>query len=277
MVQETLGNRFIIALILVSTAGIIFGMTHICAFNGRDLAILNTAVPIIQAGWRAHRNGNPVGKAIFQAAAGGFMMQRAFEMAAEVDENTTWKAWQAKLLLNLGASLAESAGKKLIFRMDIGPVWVFLEDGHFSYKFGIQGFFVPWVNNLDGAKIDLGRSLKFGTIAMQRNQRADGTISSNGALAYSNANNFITNPKGSHVGHELVHTFQYRRDAFSSPKISNLIPSVQNWIPHNWVDDTGWSVDWGAQCLWAKIKGEDKDFNILMEKEAYYLTRKRID
>ena len=95
MVLENLSKRFIIALVLVSTTGIILGMTRICAFNGHDLAILNTAIPIIQAGWRAHRNGKPVIRAVMQAAAGGAMMQKAFEMASEVDEKTTWKAWQA--------------------------------------------------------------------------------------------------------------------------------------------------------------------------------------
>ena len=208
----------LLAVMVVFLVGGILCLSNTCAFNGRDLALINIALPAVQAGLRAHRNRNPVGPAILQAISGGMMMQKAFELASRVDDQSVWKAWQAKILLNLRASLAESAGDRFKYRMDMGPVWLIADSQGIKFKLGVHGTLAPFLNMSDGARIDLKRSLRFGTLALRREQRQDGTIGDNGALAYSNANNFITDPYGNHVGHELIHTFQYRRDAFSCPK-----------------------------------------------------------
>lgn len=252
----------------------IFGLSRTAAFNGRDLVILNVAIPVIQAGLRARRNETPVGPALLQAAVGGLIMQKGFEVAAETKNATHWKAWQAKLLVNTGASIAESAGSRFQFRMDIGPVWMIADAGGCRFRLGMHGVIAPLLNLRDGAKIDLERSFRFGTTAMTRHRRADGTIGANGALAYSNANNFITDPHGNHVGHELVHTFQYRRDAFESPKVTSLLSIPPEKFDRYWVDDTGWGLNWAEQWIQADLTKQNKDFDLLMEKEAYYLSDK---
>ena len=37
---------------------------------------------------------------------------------------------------------------------------------------------------------------------------------------------------------------------------------------------TAWSINWGLQCAWADTMGKSKDFDIPLEKEAYYLEGK---
>jgi hypothetical protein len=247
---------------------------HTRPFNSQDMLILNVGIPVLQAGWRAHRHRTPLGRALLQALAGGLMMNKGLEQAAKTDGESAWKGWQAKIMMNLGASLAESAGKEFCFRMDIGPVWFLADQYGWKFRPGVHGTIAPLLNLAEGAKIDWKRSFRFGTMAFHRPQNWDGTIGSNGALAYSNANNFITDERGSHVGHELVHTFQYRRDAFFSPSLAKLVPEFENAIADNWVDDTGWSLNWAVQCAWSDLKYQDKDFDILMEREAYYLSEK---
>jgi len=262
--------------LLVFSFGIFLRLAKSSAFSSRDLFFVNVVIPMIQSGIRAQRNRRPIGPALLQAAAGGLIMQKGFEMAGKVDEKTSWRAWQAKFLVNCGASLAETAGKeKFVFRMDIGPVWVYTHRGGLKFKFGVHGLISPLLNYSDGARFDVERTLRYGTVAMQKDIKFDGTISSNGALAYSNTNNFITNQYGSHVGHELVHTFQYRRDAFLTPRFGNLAPGLRRWFPDYFLDDTGWAADWGIECLIAAIRGDNKDFDILLEREAYYLSKSR--
>jgi len=242
-----------------------------CAFNGRDLAVINVVIPAIQAGIRAHRRGNPIGRAVIQAICGGLIMQKGFEIAANASNSNSWKAWQAKILVNTGASLAESAHDRFKFRMDLGPIWLIADSEGLQFKPGLHSTIAPLLNLSEGAKLNFDRSLRFGTLVFERKSNWDGTIGTRGALAYSNANNFITNTNGAHAGHELVHTFQYRRDAFSSLKLGTLFPKLNELIDDNWIDDTGWSLNWGTQCLWANYADKNRDFDILMEREAYYL------
>ncbi len=242
------------------------------AFTGRDLAALNIAVPAVTAGWRAHRRGTPVGPAILQALAGGLCMQKAMETAAKVRDDDPWRAWRAKFLMNIGASLAESAPEgRFLYRMDFGPIWLEAGPGGCRLKPGLHGSLAPLLNLADGARVDLGRSFRLGTLAFERNRNRDGTIGHNGALAYSNANNLVTNRNGDHVAHELIHTFQYRRDVLIWPSLGQLVPGIRSRAGR-WVDDTGWSVAWGSQCAAARMAGQDRDFDILMEREAYELT-----
>ena len=266
------GHVVVFVLVLLPAWLFLCGRTR--PFNSQDMLILNVGIPMLQAGWRAHRHRNPVGPALLQALAGGLAMHRGMEQAAQTDGLSAWKAWQAKILMNVGASLAESAGKEFTFRMDIGPVW-FLADRHgWRFRPGLHGVIAPVLNLAEGARLDWKRSFRFGTMAFHRPVNWDGTIGSNGALAYSNANNFITDERGSHIGHEMVHTFQYRRDAFFSPSLARMIPGFADLIGDNWVDDTGWSLNWAVQCAWSDLKFQDKDFDILMEREAYYLSEK---
>lgn len=242
------------------------------AFNGRDLAVLNIAAPAITAGFRAHRRGTPVGPAILQALAGGLCMQKAMETAAKLHDNDPWRAWRAKFLMNIGASLAESAPEgRFTYRMDIGPFWLVAGPGGCRFKPGLHGTFAPFLNFSDGARINMDRTLRLGTLSFERGRNRDGTIGRNGALAYSNANNLVTNRHGDHVAHELIHTFQYRRDISLWPSLGQLFPAIR-CRTDRWVDDTGWSVAWGSQCLTTRMMGKDRDFDILMEREAYELT-----
>lgn len=248
-----------------------WGMAGTKAFNQREVNLLNIGLPMIRAGIRAHRRRQPLVPAVLQAAFGGLMMRRAFEMTERAEEKSAWNAWKAKLALNLGASLAESAGGPLRFRMDLGPLWVVAENDRIDWRVGLHGAIAPLLNMSDGARISWGQSFRYGTLAFKRDRNLDGTIGTRGALAYSNANNFITNEAGRHAGHELIHTYQYRRDVFLSPRLTRLIPALGDRLGERWVDDTGWGVSWGAQCLWAGLTGKDRDFEIPMEKEAYFL------
>jgi hypothetical protein len=241
------------------------------AFNGRDLVLLNVVFPMLQAGYKAHRHGKPVGQALLQGAAGGLLMQKGFETAADARDGKAWTAWRAKILMNLGASLCESAGDQFRFRMDVGPVWILAGPEGIQFRPGLHSTIAPLLNLSEGARLDLGRSLRFGTLTFDRPRNSDGTIGRNGALAYSNANNFITDQRGNHIGHELIHTFQYRRDAFLMPRLGRLIPEVEDRLGQNWVDDTGWFVNWASQCRWADWHNKSRDFDIPLEKEAYYL------
>ena len=107
-----------------------------------------------------------------------------------------------------------------------------------------------------------------------RSADSDGTLNGSSALAYSNANTFTTNGTGAHAGHELVHTFQYRRDAMYPLRVGSFIKGFDEYLGDRWVDDTAWSINWGLQCAWADATGRSKDFDIPMEKEAYYLEKR---
>jgi hypothetical protein len=253
---------------------LIISLMRLRAFNGRDMIILNVAIPAVQAGFRAHRRGNPVGPAILQGIAGGLLMQKAFEHATYVHEDSTWRAWQSKILLNVGASIAESAGKEMRFRMDLGPVWMLADRKGVRFRLGMHSLVAPMLNFSDGAKLDVGRSLRFGTLSFWRGKKRDGTISSKGALAYSNANNFITDRVGNHISHELIHTYQYRRESFESPTLSRLFNIDSRRFNRWFVDDTGWSLNWAFQTSMSGPWKQNQDFDILMEREAYYLSGK---
>ncbi|HNV71239.1 MAG TPA: hypothetical protein PKO06_16160 [Candidatus Ozemobacteraceae bacterium] len=247
-------------------------LATVSAFNRRDLVLVNILWPVVKAGLAAHQNERPLLPAMLQAAAGGAMMKHGLELASECHSNQPGEVWKAKLLFNAGASLAECAGERnLQFRMDLGPVWMIADQSCIRFRPAVHAMIAPLLNMSDGAKFDLGKSLQFGTTTFRRTPRRDGTITSGGALAYSNANNIITNPSGSHLGHELVHTFQYRRDAFLSVPITHFSPRLQKLLPDNIIDDTGWGINWAIQRCWADWTGKDPDFEIYMEKEAYYL------
>lgn len=243
------------------------------AFSNKELAITSIGIPAVLAAMRAHYNGTSVKKALIQAAFGGYLMQEGFKMAPKLEEKPAWYAWQAKIMVNLGASLAESAGDDFVYRMDIGPVWLVADGRNIRLKPAINAVLAPIVHVFEGSKPDWGRSLKYGTLAFERSSSRDGTLNGTGALAYSNANTFTTNRNGEHSGHELVHTFQYRRDAMSPLRIGNLITEIDERLGDTWIDDTGWSISWGLQCAWAEYKDKSKDFDIPFEKEAYYLEK----
>jgi len=244
------------------------------AFGDRDVVMINVALPAAIAAVRAYHNGQNIEKAVLQAAFGGYIMYQGFKMAPTLQEESALKAWQAKCMVNLGASLAESAGDKFVFRMDIGPVWLIAKDGDIRIKPALNAVVAPIIHLLEGSKLDFNRSFHYGTLAFKRSVTTDGTLNGSGALAYSNANNFTTNKDGMHAGHELVHTFQYRRDSMYPLRIGNFLKGFDERIGDNWVDDTAWSMNWGLQCAWADSTGRSKDFDIPMEKEAYYLEQK---
>jgi hypothetical protein len=244
------------------------------AFNDKDLVVTTIGIPTAIAALRAHFKGACIKKAIIQAAFGGILMREGFKMAPRLEEKPSWQAWQAKLMVNLGASLAESAGEDFVFRMDIGPFWMVANEGRVRFKPALNAVVAPIVHIVEGSRLDWARSLKYGTFAFERDNKNDGTLNGTGALAYSNANTFTTNKNGEHSGHELVHTFQYRRDAMSPLRLGNLISDVDKRLGDGWVDDTGWAINWGLQCAWADQSGKSKDFDIPMEKEAYYLEKK---
>lgn len=277
-------NRFSLRMILGSTLrrrfGLLAAMAVVAAvgfasagaFNGRDLAVINIAIPALQAGLRAHQRDLPIGPAILQALFGGMLMQKGFEEAAGVTDSMPEKAWRAKILVSLGASLCESAGDRFVYRMDLGPVWLIADRQGVKFRPGMHGVVAPVLNLAERANFDLGRSLRFGTTAFSRPRNRDGTINSRGALAYSNANNIVTPRDGAHSGHELIHTLQYRRDAFWSPSLGQFFPEFARRLGNGWVDDTGWSVNWGFQMATCGSRGESRDFDMPMEREAYYLT-----
>lgn len=240
-------------------------------FGEKDIILLNMAIPAVFAGLRAYHAGEPVEKAVLQAAFGGYIMQQGFKMAPKLEDKSAWSAWQAKLMVNLGASLAESAGDKFVFRMDMGPLWLIADGATVRFKPGINSVISPLIHLIEGSTFDLGRSLKYGTTAFKRTVSRNGALNNSGALAYSNANTFTTNPSGSHAGHEMVHTFQYRRDAIYPLNIGTLFSDIGKKIGDGWVDDTSWAMNWGLQCALADYNGKSKNFDIMLEKEAYYL------
>jgi len=243
-------------------------------FGERDIAIINIAVPAVMAAIRAYHENEPIEKAFIQAAFGGYIMQEGFRMAPKLEEKSAIEAWKAKIMVNLGASIAESAGDKFTFRMDIGPVWMIADGKTIKFRPGLNGVVAPVVHLLEGSQFDLSKSLKYGTTSFKREVSREGTLMGTSALAYSNANTFTTNTNGSHAGHEMVHTFQYRREAMYPLRIGNLFPEIDKRLGDAWVDDTAWSISWGLQCAWAEHNKKSKDFDILMEKEAYYLEAK---
>ncbi|MDD2998226.1 MAG: hypothetical protein PHV05_04135 [Candidatus Riflebacteria bacterium] len=266
------GRRFLwLVPILVFAMLVSAPFPRVKAFSEKELAFINIGVPVVMAALRAHYNGSSIKKAVLQAAFGGYMMQQSFKLAPGIEDKSALHAWQAKLMLNLGSSLAESAGDKFVFRMDIGPVWLIADQKKIRFKLGLNGVVAPIVHLCEGSKIDWGRSFRYGTMAFKRDSNTDGTLNNSGALAYSTANTFTTNSAGQHSGHEIVHTFQYRRDAMSPLRIGNLVSGFDKKIGDGWVDDTAWSINWGLQCAWADANGKSKDFDIPMEEEAYYL------
>ncbi len=244
------------------------------AFGERDLLIINLGIPALKAAYKADREKKPIIKSVVQAIFGGYIMYQGFKLAPRIENEPAWRAWQAKLLVNFGASLAESAGDEFVYRMDIGPVWLIADKNRVRFKPALNATIAPLIHLAEGSKFSWENSFKYGTLAFKRPIRADGTINSAGALAYSNANTFITNENGNHAGHELVHTFQYRRAMIDWPNVSYFLPEAKKQIGDGWIDDTNWSIGWGLQCAIADMNGQSKDFDIPMEKEAYYLERK---
>lgn len=244
------------------------------AYDEKDLMIINLGIPALRAAYRADRAGKPIIKSVVQAIFGGYIMYQGFKLAPRIESEPAWRAWEAKLMVNFGASLAESAGDKFKFRMDIGPVWLIADEEKVVFKPAINAVVAPIIHLAEGSRFSLKNSLKYGTLAFERSAKIDGTINKSGALAYSNANTFTTNENGNHAGHELVHTFQYRRAAMNWPNISYFLNEAEKQIGDGWIDDTSWSIGWGIQCAWADMLGKNKDFDIPMEKEAYYLESK---
>ncbi len=266
-------RRIALALIVVLVA-LACTKAKVRAFNEHDVLILNVALPAAFAAIRAYHKGEDPQKAAIQAAFGGYIMHQGFKMAPKMQEESAAKAWQAKCMVNLGASIAESAGDEFVFRMDIGPVWLIAKNGDVKIRPGLNSLIAPTIHIIEGSTLDFKRSLRYGTMAFKRSADSDGTLNGSSALAYSNANTFTTNGSGAHAGHELVHTFQYRRDAMYPLRAGNFIKDFDERLGDRWVDDTAWSINWGLQCAWADATGRSKDFDIPMEKEAYYLEKR---
>jgi len=261
-------------LLVISLAVLVCSNSRVKAFGEREVIIMNVAVPAAIAAIKAYHRGENIKKAAIQAAFGGYIMHQGFKMAPKMQEESAIKAWQAKLMVNFGASLAESAGEEFVFRMDIGPVWIIAREGDIRIKPGLNAVLAPIVHLVEGSRPDFQRSLRYGTLAFKRSSNLDGTLNGSTALAYSNANTFTTNSDGAHAGHELVHTFQYRRDAMYPLRIGNFVKDFDSRLGDNWIDDTAWSMNWGLQCAWADATAHSKDFDIPMEKEAYYLEQR---
>ncbi len=249
-------------------------LNRVKAYGEKELLLINLGIPALKAAYKADREGKPILKSVVQAVFVGYIMYQGFKLAPRIEKEPAWRAWQAKLMVNFGASIAESAGDRFVYRMDIGPVWMIADRGKIRFKPAINAVVAPVVHLLEGSKFNWRDSLRYGTTAFTRPARRDGTLNSAGALAYSNTNAFITNQNGDHAGHEMVHTFQYRRAAIDWPNASYFFPEIQDRLGDNWIDDTNWSIGWGLQCAIADMNGNSKDFDIPMEKEAYYLERK---
>ena len=246
-------------------------------FDEKRMLITNIAIPVGIAALRAHYEGTSIKKAVIQAVFGGYIMNEGLKGAAKLQEKSSWYAWENKLLFNLGASLCESAGyEKFTFRMDVGPVWIIHEDNKLKFKLGINGIVSPLIHIIEGSKFDYKQSLKYGTMVFERNTDKSGHLIGTDALAYSTANTFTTNHDGEHSGHELVHTYQYRRNAIYPIQISDFYPefTTKYFKDDKWVDDTGWFVNWGLQCGWADWRDKNRSFDIPLEEEAYYMERK---
>lgn len=246
-------------------------------FDKKRMYITNLVIPAAIAGFRAHYEGTSIKKAVLQALLGGYIMQEGFKCAAKMEEENTLYAWRTKLMINLGASICESAGyDKFKFRMDVGPVWLVTEDRKLKVKLGINSVIAPIIQLADGSKFDAKNSLKYGTFVFKRGRHADGTLKGSNALAYSQANLFVTGSDGRHSGHEMIHTYQYRRNAIYPIQISNVWPefTLKYFKPDKWVDDTGWFVNWMLQCGWADWRNKNKEFDIPLEQEAYYMEKR---
>lgn len=249
------------------------------SYDKKHFYITNIAIPAVLGGVRAYYEGTNILKAILQGATGGYMMQEGLKGIANAEEKSGAYAWKHKLLFNFGASLADCAGRpQMEYKMDIGPFWVIAKDQKVSIKLGINAVIVPLVHIAEGSKFDKKLSLKYGTTTFKRRKNANGTLLGSTALAYSNANVMTTNIDGEHAGHELVHTFQYRRDDLSPIKVSNIIPRFEERFSkafgNYWYDDSGWAINWGIQCAWADTREKSKSFDIPLEKEAYWLENK---
>ena len=247
-------------------------------FDEKRLYITNIAIPAGMAALRAHFEGNSIKNAIIQAIFGGYIMNEGLKNAAKIEEKSSWYAWETKLMFNLGASICESAGlDKFTFRMDLGPVWLISEDDKIKFKLGVNGVVAPLFQLADGAKFDYKQSLRYGTMVFKRGTSRAGTLLGSNALAYSSANVFVTNKEGNHSGHELIHTYQYRRNALYPIQIGDYWPefTTKYFKEDKWVDDTGWFLNWGLQCCWADWRNKNKDFDIPLEQEAYYMEKYR--
>lgn len=252
--------------------------TAYAKFSEKRLYITNIAIPAGMAALRAHYEGTSIKNAIIQAIFGGYIMSESLKSAAKLEEKTTLQAWQTKLMFNLGASLCESAGlEKFTFKMDIGPVWLVSEENDLKFKLGINGVIAPIFHLLDGSKFDHKQSLKYGTFVFERKSEKDGRLYGSDALAYSTANTFVTNKNGNHSGHELIHTYQYRRNNLYPIQIGDYWPefTTKYFKEDKWIDDTGWFLNWSMQCGWAKWRHKNKDFDIPLEQEAYYMEKFR--
>ncbi len=246
------------------------------AYSKKHFYITNMAIPAILGGIKAYYEGNPVEKAILQGALGGLIMQEGLKGIADAENHSTASAWKNKLIFNYGASLAESAGEdKIVYRMDIGPLWLTYQDNNkIKTQLGVASTLVTCSHLINKSKFDAKNSLKYGTVAFKRACSSDGTLRGSSALAYSNANIIATNFNGEHAGHELTHTFQYRRNMISPLKVTNLVPTVERNLHDIWFDDSAWAINWGLQCAWADIRHKDKSFDIPLEREAYWLEEK---
>lgn len=245
-------------------------------FEEKRMWVTNLAIPAGIAALRAHYEGTSIKKAVIQAVFGGYIMQESLKNAAKLQEKSAWKAWETKLMFNLGASLCESAGyDKFTFRMDVGPVWLVHEDNRLKVKLGVNSVISPLIHWAEGSKFDCKQSLKYGTFVFERKADRFGHLKGTDALAYSTANTFTTNYNGEHSGHEIVHTYQYRRNAIYPIQIGDFWPefTTKYFKEDKWVDDTGWFVNWGVQCAWADWRHKERAFDIPLEEEAYHMEK----
>lgn len=240
--------------------------------------ITNIAIPAGIAALRAHYEGTSIKDAVIQAVFGGYMMQESIKRAAKLEEKSSWYAWQTKFMFNLGASICESAGyEKFTFRMDIGPVWLISENEKIKFKLGINSLITPIIHVIEGSKFNHKQSLKYGTFVFERDTDRFGRLKGSDALAYSTANTFTTNKLGNHVGHEVIHTYQYRRNCLYPIQIGDYWPELTTkyFKEDKWVDDTGWAMNWALQCSWARWRNKNKNFDIPLEQEAYGMEKYR--
>jgi hypothetical protein len=246
------------------------------AYENKYFYITNMAIPAVLGSVKAYYEGNSIKRAFFQGLIGGLIMQEGLKGIANAENHSSATAWKNKILFNYGASLAESAGEsRITYKMDFGPFWLtHQENNRIKVQIGLNSAVVVASHLASKSSFDLENSLKYGTFAFKRNCNRDGTLLGSSALAYSNANIITTNFDGEHAGHELTHTFQYRRDMMSPLKVSNLIPKFKEKIGDAWFDDTAWTINWGLQCGWAELRDKDKSFDIPLEREAYWLERK---
>lgn len=252
--------------------------TAYAKFDKKRLYITNIAIPTGMAALRAHFEGTSIKKAIIQSLFGGYIMHESMKRAAKIEEKNALYAWETKIMFNLGASLCESAGyKDFTFKMDVGPIWIINKGNDIKFKLGINGVVAPILHLAEGSKFDYKKSFKYGTMVFEKRQKKNGNLYGSNALAYSTANTFVTNHNGSHSGHELIHTYQYRRNCLYPIQIGDYWPkfTTKYFKEDKWVDDTGWFLNWGLQCGWASWRNKDKDYDIPLEQEAYYMERYR--